>query len=388
MKNLNFTQGQIKTIFADLAKEKDGFNKLLKLSLNAMMEAERKEYNNENSDTSNGFRERRILGAGEEQIILDVPRSRYSNFYPKLLLILNNREEEAKKVAFKLYKSGLTTEQIGEIFHELYGKYYSKSQVSRMFNYAREQVTQWLERPLEAYYPIVYIDAIFISTRRGDSVSKEAYYIVLGVKPDRTRDVLGIINYPTENSEGWKEIIGNLKQRGVKRIDLFVSDARTAIENAISYYYSKANIQFCAVHLERNVLKGVKKADRKEIAKELKEVFLTNQLDDSIAQGWQRWIKFVNKNKQKYPHIKRMTTDRYRYYFTYLKYNYKIRQMIYTTNWIERLNKDFRRATRMRGSLPSPEATILLLGGVSMDKKNYKRKVPLLDYDDSFDWEI
>ena len=388
MKNLNFTQGQIKTIFADIANEKDGFNKLLKLSLNAMMEAERKEYNNENSDTSNGFRERRILGAGEEQIILDVPRSRYSNFYPKLLLILNNREEEAKKIAFKLYKSGLTTEQIGEIFNELYGKYYSKSQVSRMFNYAREEVNQWLERPLEAYYPIVYIDAIFISTRRGDSVSKEAYYVVLGVKTDRTRDVLGIINYPTESSEGWKEIIGNLKQRGVKRIDLFVSDARTAIEDAISYHFSQANVQFCAVHLERNVLKGVKKIDRKKIAGELKDVFLTNKLDDNIEQGWQRWIKFVSKNEQKYPHIKRMTTDRYRYYFTYLKYNYKIRQMIYTTNWIERLNRDFRRVTRMRGSLPSPDATMLLLGGVSMDKRNYQRKVPLLDYEDNFDWEI
>ena len=122
MKRLNFTQEQIKSILVEIAKKEDGFNELLKLSLEAMMLAEREIYKEEHSDVSNGFRQRRILGSGSEQLILEVPRTRYTNFYPIILAILNDREEEAKRVAFKLYTAGLTTEQVGEIFEELYGQ--------------------------------------------------------------------------------------------------------------------------------------------------------------------------------------------------------------------------------------------------------------------------
>ena len=93
---------------------------------------------------------------------LRVPRSRYHHFYPVLLAVLKSQRVEMEELAFKLYGSGLTTEQVGDIFKDLYGKHYSTSQVSRMFAYAGEEVKQWLERPLESYYPIIYIDATYI----------------------------------------------------------------------------------------------------------------------------------------------------------------------------------------------------------------------------------
>ena len=286
-----------------------------------------------------------------------------------------------------MYSSGLTTEQVGDIYYSLYGRYYSKSQVSRMFGYARSQVMQWLERPLERYYPMVYIDVVFISTRRGEQVSKEAYYTILGVKADRTREVLAIINKPTESSLGWQEVISGLKTRGVERIDLFISDALPGIEDAVAYNFSQSSHQFCVFHLKRRILKEVKKKDKEEIISALKNVFRTDKEDDNIAEGIKRWEAFIAQYGSKYPHIKRMNKERYRYYFTYLNYHYKIRPMIYTTNWIERLNKDYRRTTRMRGALPNPEATLLLLGSVAMDKKAYRRKVVNLDYETKFDWE-
>lgn len=110
---------------------------------------------------------------------------------------MKDREQEAQSLAFKLYGSGLTT-----------------SQVSRMFDEARQEVRRGLERPMGNYYPIVYIDAIFISTCREERISKKAYYTLLGIKPDKTREVLSIVNFPTESAPGWKEAIQELKQRG------------------------------------------------------------------------------------------------------------------------------------------------------------------------------
>ena len=386
MKDFTLTQAQIKTILKEIAKEEEGFYKLLKLSLESLMEAEREEYKQEVKDSSNGYRKRRILGLGNSQLILDVPRTRKTNFYPVLLAILNDREEEAKELAFKLYSSGLTTEQVGDIFETLYGQHYSKSQVSRIFSRAKEEVYSWLERPLESYYPIVYIDAVFIPTRHGDSVIQEAYYTVLGVSADRSRDVLAIIDYPTENMEGWKDVLKSLKERGVKRIDLFVSDALPGIENAIAANFSSADIQFCTVHLKRNVLSKIKPSDKDKITKELKDVFITDDKYDSIEKGWQRWKKFIEQNMDKYPHLKSMLSLRFLFYFTYLKYDYRIRTMIYSTNWIERLNRDYRRVTRMRGAMPSAQATLALLGAVAMDKKSFNRKLPKLNLDNKFDW--
>jgi putative transposase len=386
MKTLNFTQEQITKILTEVANSDQGFNQVLQISLEAMMRAERAEHNEKQQDVSNGFRSTRAFGQGT-QLRLSVPRSRYGSFYPVLLGVLRHQEDECKRIAFKLYQAGLTTEQVGELFEDLYGEHYSTSQVSRMFDYAREEVKDWINRTLDSYYPIIYIDATYISTRRADAVSKEAYYTILGVKSDRTREVLAVVNFPTESASGWTEVFENLKKRGVKRIDLVVCDGLMGIENAICSSFSSALVQLCVVHLQRNILKHVKPKDKAEVGEDLKQVFETTIKSDTIEIAWKRWTDFIEKHSQKYPILNNYLTERYRLYFTFYKYDYRIRSMIYTTNWVERLNRDYKRTTRMRGALPNPDATILLLGSVAMYKKAYLRKIPKLDYDKSFDWE-
>ena len=386
METLNFTREQVTKILSEIASEKEGFNKVLQLSLEALMRSERELHNSDMSDVSNGYRWRKTFGM-QKQLKLQVPRSRYHQFYPVLLAVLKDQEQELRELAFMLYGSGLTTNQVGDVFDSLYGKNYSTSQISRLFDYAREEVHQWLERPLESYYPIVYIDATYISTRRIESVSKEAYFTILGVKPDRTREILAIVNFPQESATAWTEVFKNLQSRGVKTIDLVISDALSGIEEAIAKAFGNISHQFCVFHLKKNVLKYIKPKDKEDITEQLKDVFVIDDKTDSIEKGWQRWMDFIDNNKTKYPVLNKMKTERYRYYFTYLKYNYQIRSMIYTTNWIERLNRDYKRTTRMRGALPNPDATILLMGYVAMNRKAYQRKIPKLNYDKSFKWE-
>jgi putative transposase len=233
------------------------------------------------------------------------------------------------------------------------------------------------------------IDACFIPTRRGDNVSKEAYYTLLAVRSDRTREVLGVYNYPTEGSLAWESIFRDLQHRGLKRVDLFVSDSLNHIEDSIWKCFPGSEVQLCVVHLHRVLLKEVKPKHKKELSDDFKEVFRTDDRNDSKEDGMNRFLAFFDKWGKLYPHFKRRKlNDRNYLYFTYLGYHYRVRSMIYSTNWVERLNRDYKRTTRMRGALPNPEASLLLLGGVSMNRKAYGRKVPKLDYEQvKFNWE-
>lgn len=385
---MHFTQSQFTTIIEDVINHEDGLNKILKTTLEVLMKTERSEYQHTTKDYSNGYRPRKVFGHGKI-LELKVPRTRNGGFYPVILGLLKDQQQEAHSLAFELYKSGLTTDQVGDIFDKLYGKYYSTSQVSRMFDSAREEIKEWLDRPLNNYYPIIYIDATFIPTRRVDSVSKEAYYTVLGVLPDRTREVLGVFNFPTEGSNQWVSILEQLKQRGVERIDLVVSDALTSIEDAVWKVFNRAEIQLCTVHLCRNYLKEVKRKHKGELADDFRDVFRSSDRRDTKKAAKGRFNSFCDKWGKYYSYFERQKDNpRIDLYFTYIGYDYRIRPMIRTTNWIERLNRDFKRTTRMRGALPSPEATLLLLGGVARDMKAYLRKVPLLGKEEKkFQWE-
>jgi transposase-like protein len=187
---------QITELLAELANQKDGFNEVLRISFEALMKAERQEHLSGNSDDKcNGFRQVKAYGRGK-MLALRVPRTRDGNFYPLLMSVLPDREEECRKIAFELYGAELTTAQVGGLFDKLYGRHYSKSSVSRMLDFAREEVMGWLLRPRETYYPIVYVDALF-GVRDG-AVSKEAYYTILVVKRDRTREVF--VTYKKDDS--------------------------------------------------------------------------------------------------------------------------------------------------------------------------------------------
>ena len=379
---MQLSKAQITEILSVIASGEDGFNELLQITFEALMQSERREHLQRiEGDKGNGYRNVRAYGNGK-MLELRVPRTRDGNFHPILLTLLRDQEEESRKIAFELYGAGLTTQQVGGVFEKLYGRHYSKSSVSRMFDYAREEVLNWLERPLDDYYPIIYVDALFWSTRRDGCVSKEAYYTLLGVKCDRTREVLGIVNFPTESASSWEEVFRGLKNRGVENIGLLVADGLNGLETAAARTFVGTPFQKCVVHLERNVLGRIKPSDKKAVGAALREVFLTDHKDDSPEQGWGRWEDFLETWRKRYPSLK-VYLDKERYYahFTYLNYHYKTRTMIYSTNWIERLNRDFKRTLKMRGVMPDPVSVLFLLGKVALSKLAYERKVPNLNYE-------
>lgn len=366
---MNFTQDQMSELLLDIANSENGTNLLFQMTLEAFMKSERGLHQKENpTDYANGFRTRKAKGYGKE-LVLKVPRTRSGTFYPALLQVLRDEDEEHRKLIFSLYKKGLTTEQVSDVYEELYGKNYSRQQISYLMEESREEITIWLARKLESHYLVLYIDATFVHTRRDNSVSKEGYFTILGIKEDGSREVLSVVNHPTEGAIVWQQELENLKTRGVESVGLVVSDGLTSIENAVSRAFPSTKHQLCVVHMKRNILSVFPRTKRAEIAAELKEVFKIETKQISSIEAYEKLLSFASKWEKQYPSLKSLNNPRNIAYFTYLDYPIEIQRMIYSTNWIERLNRDYKRVLKMRGAMPSPESVLFLMGAVGMEKE-------------------
>lgn len=385
---MRITKVQLRDLIANHVKQKNGLNDVMEMTLNAMMKHERTIHLDEaDANKANGYRPGRVYGHGK-LLELRIPRDRNGEFYPKVLALLRSQQAETDKLVSALYAQGLSQRQVGEVFERLYGRHYSSSQIGRMIEWMHRDVKTWLERPLETYYPIVFIDAIHVKVRR-DTVQNEAFYVVLGVTGERKREVLAISHQPVESATGWGIILEELRGRGLENIGLIVADGLTGLEDAAGNVFPRSDFQRCVTHVKRRLLARVRSEDKPRLAEDMRAVFRTDNPDDSPEAGWKRWQRFCDKWSGTYRRFSRLKDDRlYLACFTYLKYDHRMRSMIYTTNWIERLHKDFRRVLFMRSSMPSEDSVITLLGSVAMEKKAYRRKVPKLNYEQKlFDCE-
>lgn len=378
---MEFTKLQLKTLIGNHIERENGLNEVLEMVLNGMMKTERKTaLEHQQGNKANGYRPGRVYGHGK-LLELRIPRDRNGEFYPKVLALLRSQQEEVDQLVSALYGQGLTQSQVGQVFERLYGRHYSSSQISRMIDWMHLEVEAWNNRQLETYYPIVFIDAIHVKVRR-DTVQNEAFYVVLGVTPEQQREVLAICHFPTESATGWQMMLGELATRGVSQIGLIVADGLIGLASSAARVFPNAAFQRCVTHAKRGLLARVRTEDKPQLAADLREVFATDRRDDTPEQGWKRWQACCDQWKTKYRRFARLRNDaEFQLCFTYLNFDWRMRSMIYTTNWIERLNRDFRRVLKMRSSMPSEDAVITLLGTVAMEKEAYRRKVPKLDYE-------
>lgn len=360
-------------------RSENGLNEVFKMTLEGLMYLEREDVISKDTENKgNGYRQKQSLGFGKG-FKLSVPRDRLGIFQPYMLEMLKEDESRIKDACFELYSKGLTTKDVGSVIEKLYGKSYSESSITNITKGFYKQMEQWRERILEDNWVVIYIDAIFVKVRR-DTVQSEAFYVLLGLKEDLTREVLGIYNYPSESATNWTEIAKDIQKRGVKKINLFVSDGLTGIEESLKKVYPSTPLQTCIVHYQRNLMKDIRPSDKQDFGNDLREIFNPNRNDDTEEKARIRLQKVALKWKKIYPKTARkmeQDADSKHILFEYMKYDYQVRPMIYTTNWIERLNKSFRKTLKVRGSLPSIESALVLLSKTALDMGNgtYSYKV-------------
>jgi len=339
------------------------FTKLKSAVMERLLEAEMSEHlgherqgRKRSSNTRNGH-SRKTVQTETGPVEIQVPRDREGTFEPQLVKKHQRRLEGFDEKVIALYARGMTTRDIQQHLRELYGTDVSPDLISRATEGVMDEFRAWQTRPLEAVYPIVYLDALFVSVRDGGQVTKRAFYVALGVRVDGTRDVLGLWVAGTEGSKFWLSILTELKNRGVHDILFVCADGLTGLGNAIEAAFPKAVHQTCVVHLIRSALRFVSWSDRKLISAALRPVYQAeNEQAAELALE-----EAAAKLDARYPSVTRTFRNRWAEFVPFLSYPAELRRMLYTTNAVESLNAQLRKTLRQRGPFPNDEAVFKLL---------------------------
>jgi putative transposase len=308
---------------------------------------------------------------------LKIPRDRLSLFKPVFLEAIKKQEDLMQDLAFKLYTKGLTTRDVGDIFGEVYGKSLSPTSVSNITKEFEEQRIAWQKKSVNDCYYFIYVDALYIPVRR-DTVEKEAFYIVIGLRPDLKRDILGVYNMPTESASGWAEVFQDLKARGLKSCLMVIADGLKNMESIVKMELPMAKMQKCLVHKIRNIINHARSKDKAQLSSDFNDVFQLENPNYSFEDGVQNLNEFINKWAKRYPSIRaKFEHNHLEHYFAYLHFPYPIHRMIYTTNWIERLNKSIRKTTNVRNSFPNQDSAMNLICAHLIDFERRVYKYPV-----------
>lgn len=378
---MRLTNKQIISELHNFLLEKKDLNSLLELVLESLMYSERKEFLQDSPNNKcNGYRLGRVFGHGTE-LSLRIPRDRQSSFYPVILALLREQESYLHEVSFQLYSKGLSTRDISDVLETIYGTHYSKSKISNISQSFYEQMEIWRNRPLDTHYLAFYIDGMFVKLKRDNVYQEECFYIVLGLKEDYTREIVAIVNQPTESSLTWEHIFEDLKNRGLESVGIIVSDALSGIGKSISKSFPGTAHQLCTVHLMRNFMSRVRSNDKKEIAGDLSKVFSVKDPNHTIEKALEEFSSLKSKWALKYPSLNRYFSNFViEPYLTFLNYDSRVRNMLYTTNWIERFNKSCRRTLKIRGALPSEESVLALITSVAIEKCEKHYNYPIYSF--------
>lgn len=311
---------------------------------------------NNSGNSRNGTSSKTIQGKrGPVQI--DVPRDRNGEFAPQLIKKGQSRFDGVDEKIISLYARGMTTREIQGHLHEIYGIEVSPSLISTVTDVVLEEVRAWQNRPLEAVYPILYLDALHMKVKSQGHVVNKAFYLAFGVNMRGCKEVLGLWAAETEGAKFWLQVVTELKNRGVSDIFIACVDGLRGFAEAIEAVYPQTQVQLCVVHLVRYSLNYVSPKDRKEVATDLKSIYQAPTLQEAEAE----LTRFEQKWQATYPVIGRSWRANWAKVAPMFGYPSEVRRAIYTTNAIESLNMTLRKISKNRALFPSDEAVFKLL---------------------------
>jgi putative transposase len=289
---------------------------------------------------------------------LDTPRDRVGTFTPRLVPKGTRRLGGLSDMIISLYAGGMTVRDIGAHLQRVYGTELSHDTISKITDEVLDEVKAWQTRPLDAVYPVIFIDALVVKVRDQNVVRNKACHVVIGVDTDGVKHVLGLWVQQQEGARFWNQVLAELRNRGVRDVLIACCDGLVGLPEAIEATWPQTVVQTCVVHLIRSSLRYVSYNDRKAVAAALKPIYtaanadaafdeLTAFADSELGKkygatvaAWERaWDRFV----------------------PFLAFPLEVRKVIYTTNSIESLNYQLRKIIKNRGQFPNDDAVIKLL---------------------------
>jgi putative transposase len=291
------------------------------------------------------------------EVAITTLRDRQGSFEPRLVAKRQTRLAGLDHKILAMYAGGMTVREIEAQLAELYGVSIGRDTISRVTDAVAADVAAWRSRPLEEIYAIVYLDALTVKVREDRSVRNRACYLAIGVGLDGTREVLGIWWREVEGAKFWLAVLNDLHQRGVKDVLICCVDGLEGFPEAIEAVFPEAWVQTCIVHLIRAGMRYVSYKDRKTVAAALRPIYTAANADDA----WLALERFDEHWGAKYPMIAAAWRERWEHVIPFLSLPAPLRRAVYTTNSIENLNRQIRKAIKTRGHFPDEDAATKLI---------------------------
>ncbi len=289
---------------------------------------------------------------------LAVPRDRNGTFAPMLVPKGARRLDGLDGMIISLYAGGMTVRDVQHHLVSTIGTELSHETISKITDQVLEEVLAWQHRPLEALYPVIYLDAIVVKVRDGGHVRNKAAHIAVGVDMDGIKHVLGIWVQATEGAKFWAAVCAELANRGVRDVLIVCCDGLTGFPEAVAATWPEATVQTCVVHLIRAAMRFVSYGDRKAVAAALKPIYQAAN-EDAALEALEAFTG--SEFGHRYPSAVKTFTDAWDRFTPFLAFPPELRRVIYTTNSIESLNYQLRKVTKSRGHFPNDQAVVKLL---------------------------
>jgi putative transposase len=299
----------------------------------------------------------KTLSTEQGPVEIKTPRDRQGSFEPRIVRKRQRRFEGFDEKILALYSRGLSTRDIEAHLREIYGVSVGRDLISRVTDAVLEDARAWQQRALDDVYPVVFLDCLMLKIRDGGSVQRKACYLALAIAMDGERDVLGMWFQDTEGAKFWMQVLSQLKQRGVRDILICCVDGLQGFPEAIEAIFPQTIVQTCIVHLIRHSLKYVPRRQYDQVVKDLKPIYTATDVaaaEQALQRFDQRWGKQL-------PVITKAWRENWEHVIPFMAFPPEVRRVIYTTNAIEALNRQLRKAIKTKGHFPNQEAARKLI---------------------------
>jgi putative transposase len=310
-----------------------------------------------NSGNSRNGKTTKTLKGDFGEMPLETPRDRSGSFEPKMVAKGQTRFTGFDDKILSMYARGMSTREITGHLAEIYGVEVSPTLISNVTDAVKEEVTAWQNRPIDAVYPILYLDALYVKIRDTGHIQNRAIYVAIGVNMQGRKEVLGLWMGQAEGAKFWLQVLTELNNRGLQDIFIACVDGLKGFPEAIETVFPKTQVLLCIVHLLRASLNYVSWKQRKQVAADLKPVYRASTAEEAQL----RLEEFAIKWDRPYPTIAQMWRRNWDHVTPFFAYPAEIRKVVYTTNAIESLNMSLRKVIKTRGSFPTEEAAMKLL---------------------------
>jgi putative transposase len=349
----------------DLTGENGVLRQLTKALMERALEAEMTNHlgypKNDSAEKANGNRRngksKKTVKGDFGEVEIQTPRDREATFEPRIIQKGQTRMAGLDTKILSMYARGMTTRDIQGHLQEIYGVEVSPTLISNVTDAVVEEVRAWQSRPLDAVYPIVFLDALVVKMRQEGTVQNRAVYVAIGINMEGQKEVLGLWTSGNEGAKFWLSVLTDLKGRGVEDLFIVCVDGLKGFPQAIEAAFPKATVQLCIVHMVRASLRFVSWKDAKAVVADLKMIYRAANREDA---GGQLEI-FEGKWDAKYRSIGQLWRRHWEQIVPFFAFPADIRKVVYTTNAVESLNMTLRKVIKTRGSFPNEEAAIKLL---------------------------